>query len=548
MKLIPFFKLSLILILALMSACAYQHKEADLIVHNARIYTVDDNFSVVEAMAIKDGLIIETGPERAILNKYHSENKIDARQQAVYPGFIDAHCHFLGYGLSLFRVDLTGTRSWEEVLQRVDQFVIKNNPTVIEGRGWDQNDWPVEDFPSNKELNLKFPNTPVLLKRIDGHAAIANAVALDLADVHAGDKIDGGVIKSINGNLSGLLIDNAIDLVARKLPRPTQKEVEAALLAAQKNCFEVGLTTVDDAGLDRDAILLIDKMQKDTRLKMRIYAMVSDNAENLEYFFSRGKIKTHYLNVQSIKVYADGALGSRGACLLHPYSDNSENTGFLLHPISHFDSIAEACYKYGFQMNTHCIGDSANRILAAVYAKTLKGINDRRWRIEHAQIVEKSDLELFSDFSIIPSVQPTHATSDMYWAEQRLGKIRMDEAYAYSDLLKTNGLIALGTDFPVENINPILTFYAAVARKDTKGYPENGFLPKQGLSREQALKGMTIWAAISNFEESEKGSLQAGKMADFVILDRDIMNVSENKIFDAKIQATYIGGEQVYKR
>ena len=543
-----FLKFIFIANLFIVSSCSYQHAPADLIIHNAKIYTVDNNFSIVEAMAIKDGLILETGPERQIMNKYKSDQIIDAGQKPVYPGFIDAHCHFLGYGYSLVIVDLVGTKSWDEVLLRVDEFVEKHNPKIIEGRGWDQNDWEDKSFPDFDALNERYPNTPVFLRRIDGHAAIANQSTLDLAGIKAGDKLEGGLIKTIDDKLTGLLIDNAIDLIYNTLPETSEEEKVKALFEAQKKCFEVGLTTVDDAGLGMASILLIDSLQQSGDLKMRIYAMVADEPENLDYFFKRGKIKTKKLNVRSVKLYGDGALGSRGACLLHPYSDEPGNTGFLLNSAEHFDEVAKACLENGFQLNTHCIGDSANRLLTDVYAKYLKGTNDLRWRIEHAQVVNPDDVNKFKEFNIIPSVQPTHATSDMYWAEDRLGSERIKDGYAYKTLLKTNGMLALGTDFPVEKISPFLTFYAAVSRMDTEGYPAGGFFADQALTREQALKGITIWAAISNFEENEKGSLEAGKMADFIILENDVMQVPVEEIPQIKVSKTFVGGEMVFGR
>jgi predicted amidohydrolase YtcJ len=532
--------------LIILSSCSYKNVPADLIVHNAKIYTVDNSFSIVEAMAIKDGRIVETGPERQILNKYSADKIIDAGKKSVFPGLIDAHCHFLGYGFSLQSVNLVGTTSWYDVLDKVDDFVEQNDRLIIEGRGWDQNDWEIKSFPNNLTLNERYPDTPVFLKRIDGHAAIANRAALDLAGIKPGQKIDGGIIETKDNVLTGLLIDNAVDLVNNALPKPVEEEILQALMAAQKKCFEVGLTTVDDAGLDKSSILLIDELQHSGDLKMRVYAMISDKPENLDYFFETGILKTERLNVRSVKLYGDGALGSRGACLLHPYSDDPENTGFLLSSKEHFDEIAGLCYENGFQLNTHCIGDSANRLLTDIYIKYLKGTNDLRWRIEHAQVVNKNDIVKFKEFNIIPSVQPTHATSDMYWAEERLGSDRIAEAYAYQILLKTNGLLALGTDFPVENISPFLTFYAAVSRKDVQGYPENGFNMKDALTREQALKGMTIWAAISNFEEGEKGSLEAGKFADFIILDQDIIKIPVEQIPEVNVLQTFVGGERVF--
>jgi predicted amidohydrolase YtcJ len=344
------------------------------------------------------------------------------------------------------------------------------------------------------------------------------------------------------------LIDNAVDLVSSKIPAATPAQIKKALDAAQQNCFAVGLTTVDDCGLDYREVEMIDSFQKKGELKMRVYAMLSDARHNYDYLFDKGKIKTDHLNVRSFKVYADGALGSRGACLLQPYSDRPNWHGFLLSAPQHFDSVASILSSKGFQMCTHAIGDSGNRTILNIYAKYLKGKNDQRWRIEHAQVVNQADFALFGQNSIVPSVQPTHATSDMYWAGERLGKEREKGAYAYKQLLEQNGWIPLGTDFPVEDISPFKTFYAAVFRQDAKGFPEKGYQPENALNREQALRGMTIWAARSNFEEDEKGSLEKGKLADFIVLDRDLMKVTPKDVLETTVLATYIGGTRVYRK
>ena len=530
------------------SSCTYKSIEVDLIVHNATVYTVNDVFEKVEAFAVKDGKIIELGAERAILNKYTSSTIVNAENKFIYPGFIDAHCHFLYYGMGLQNVDLVGTKSFEEIIEKVVAFAEKNPEGPIIGRGWDQNDWGQLNFPTNSELNELFPNRAVMLRRIDGHASLVNDVVLKESNIVAGQEISGGLVEVRDGKLTGILVDNAIDLVEEAIPLSSDEMVEKALLQAQKDCFELGLTTVDDAGLNKRQIDLISKMQNEGSMKMRIYAMISDDKEDLEFYFKNGPIKTDRLNVRSVKVYADGALGSRGASLLAPYSDKPEEWGFLLNSFDHFDSLAAACYANGFQMNTHCIGDSANRYLSDLYSEYLGGTNDLRWRIEHAQIVHDSDIEKFQNFSIIPSIQPTHATSDMYWAEERLGAERIHEAYPYQKLLKANGLVALGTDFPVEKVDPRLTFYAAVSRKDVEGFPEGSFLPDQKLSRKEALMGMTIWAAIANFEEEEKGSLENQKFADFIILDQDIMKIDESRIPDVNILATYVNGEEVFRK
>lgn len=393
-----------------------------------------------------------------------------------------------------------------------------------------------------------FPDRPVLLTRIDGHAAIANQKALQLAGVKPGQQLTGGSIETKKGQLTGILIDNAIGLVRSKIPNAGKEQVKAGLLQAQQNCLAMGLTTIDDCGLDYDEIEAIDSLQQSGELKLRIYAMLSDDTKNYEYIFQRGKIKTDRLHVNAFKVYADGALGSRGACLLQPYTDKPGWSGFLLSNASHFDSVAAILYDHDFQMCTHAIGDSGNRVILHTYAKYLKGKNDKRWRIEHAQVVNKNDFALFGDYSIIPSVQPTHATSDMYWAASRLGPERVKGAYAYKELLQQNGWLPLGTDFPVEDISPFKTFYAAVVRKDAKGYPAGGYQVENALGREATLRGMTIWAAQSNFEEAEKGSLETGKWADFIITNKDLLKAPENELLQTAVQATFINGQKVFER
>ncbi|GAA4735371.1 amidohydrolase [Flavisolibacter ginsenosidimutans] len=526
-----------------------QKKTVDLLLYNATIYTVDKNFSVASAMAVKDGKILETGDSKKLLSQYDAKEKLDAKGAAVYPGFIDAHSHFLGYGLGLQTANLVGTESWEEILNRLLDFEKKKNLQPgqwLVGRGWDQNDWAVKEFPSKEKLDALFPNNPVMLTRVDGHAAIANQQALKLAGVTASTHLNGGQVEVKNNKLTGILVDNAVGLVGSKIPSPSVSQVSSALMDAQRACFAVGLTSLSDCGVSHQVATLFDSLQKKGLLKMRIYAMLSDATENYNWARVHGKIKTASLNVSSFKVYADGALGSRGACLLQPYTDKPDWTGFLLSSQQHFDSVAAVIYKMNWQMNTHAIGDSGNRTMLKIYSKYLKGKNDRRWRIEHAQVINREDFSLFGKYSIVPSVQPTHATSDMYWAGNRLGAQRLKGAYAYRDLLKENGWIPLGTDFPVEDISPFKTFYAAVFRMDAKGFPAGGFQMENALRREDAICGMTIWAAKAAFEEGEKGSLEKGKFADFVLLDQDLMKASPKAIIDAKVLATYISGVKVY--
>ena len=522
-------------------------KKVDTLVVNAVIYTVDSSFSTAQAMAIKDGIIVATGTDAEIRAAYTAPEKIDAKGQAIYPGFIDAHAHFVGYGKSLFQVDLFGTTSWEEAVERVKVFAAAHPElTWIEGRGWDQNKWPGKKYPTNALLNTLFPNTPVVLQRIDGHAAIANQKAFDIAGVKPGQTIVGGEVETKNGVLTGVLIDNAKGLVYNSIPAVNKQTYTQWLQAAQKNCFAQGLTTVTDCGLDISDINFIDTLQQEGKINMRLFAMLSDNPENLNAYLKRGPYKTDKLFVNGFKVYADGALGSRGACLLHNYEDRKDWSGFLLANISHYDSLASVLAATNFQMCTHAIGDSANRQILNIYNKYLQKGNDKRWRIEHAQVVNPNDFNLFGAAAVVPSVQPTHATSDMYWAAERLGNERMKGAYAYKQLMDQNGWIPLGTDFPVEDISPFKTFLAAVGRVDAKGFPEGGFQMENGLTREQTIRGMTIWAAKASFLEKEVGSLEAGKKADFIILAQDLMQVPVNKILDTKVVATYSGGKKVF--
>ena len=533
------------------SSCS-KKQGADMLVFNATIYTVDSMFTTAEAMVILDGKILATGKVAELEKIYAVKEKLDAEGKFIYPGFIDAHTHFVRYGLGLKKIDLTDTNSWADVVAKVKAFAAINKDGWIIGRGWDQNHWTIKEFPTNAELNALFPDRPLLLSRVDGHAAIANQKALDIAQIKAGDKLVGGIVEVAPSaglsKLTGLLVDNAVDLVSSKIPAATDEQYKNLLIDAQNNCFAVGLTTVDDCGLDAADVEKIKILQSKGNLKMRMYVMLSDDKNNYSYLEKTGIIKTERLNVRSFKVYGDGALGSRGACLLEPYSDKANHYGFLLSNPAHFDSVANWIAQKGFQMCTHAIGDSGNRAILNIYAKYLKGKNNQRWRIEHAQVINKNDFNLFGENSIVPSVQPTHATSDMRWAELRLGSERVKGAYAYKQLLQQNGWLPLGTDFPVEDISTFKTFYAAVIRKDAKGWPDTGYQMENALSREETLKGMTVWAAKANFEEKEKGSLEIGKLADFIILDADIMKVSPDKLLGIHVIKTFIGGEKVYEK
>lgn len=535
-------KLLSLFALILIISCQKEKQQVDTLVVNANVYTVNSNFDKAEAFAIKDGKFFQVGTSKDLQNTFEADTIIDAKGQAVFPGFIDAHCHFYGLGMNLQKVDLRGTTSFDEVMKRVLDYQNERQAEFIIGRGWDQNDWEDKKFPNKKLLDALFPDTPVALTRIDGHAMLCNQAALDLANITKETKMDGGEIIIEDGELSGVLIDNPMELVEAIFPKPNRELQINALLDAQNICTNLGLTTVSDAGLHREVIELMDSLQQTGDLHMRVYAMVSNTKDNLDYYLTKGKIKTDQLNVQSVKVYADGALGSRGAALKAPYSDKEHHFGAMVIGLEDFKALASRIEAANYQMNTHAIGDSANRFVLKTYEKTLQGETDRRWRVEHAQIITDNDFELFKNENIIPSIQPTHATSDMYWAEDRLGAERIKGAYAYKTLLNASGKVALGTDFPVEQVSPFLTFYAAVSRQDVKGYPEGGFNLQDGLSREETLKGMTIWAAYANFEEDEKGSIEVGKFADFIILDQDIMTTDVKNIPNIKVEQTYIGG------
>ena len=530
--------LVLLVFTSLLQSCK---KSVDYIAYNGNIYTVNNDFNVASAFAVKDGKFIDVGNDE-IFSKYNTKQKIDLNGSTVLPGLIDAHCHFYGLGLNQSVIDLTGTSSFNEILEKI---AFENNKDVIRGRGWDQNDWEIKEFPDKLKLDLAYPNTPVILERIDGHAYLVNQKALDIAGIDINTKSTNGTVLSKKGKLTGVLIDGPMSIIDDAFGEISLDNKIKALISAQKICFQNGLTTVDDAGLSKKVILLIDSLQKKDLLKMRVYAMISNSEDDVDYFLENGPIKTNSLNVRSVKVYGDGALGSRGATLKEPYSDDKHNYGKLVTSYKDIKDLADKLAKANFQMNTHAIGDSTINILIDTYSKVLENKTDPRWRIEHSQIIDLNDIDGYNN-KILPSVQPTHATSDMYWAKDRVGSKRIKGAYAYKALLEKSKVIGLGTDFPVEKVNPFHTFYASISRKDLNDYPEKGFEFENALSREETLKGMTIWAAYLNFEEKEKGSIEKGKFADFIIIDRDIMKVETNKTPNTKVLKTYLSGELVY--
>lgn len=538
------FNLLSIAILIAMFSCVPK-QQVDLIVYNATIYTVDEDFNKIDAFAVTNGKFVATGSNKDIFSKYKSKNIFDAKGQTIIPGLINSYSYFYGLGLSKQRIDLNNTKSFEDVVNEVINFKKEKNSDFILGRGWDHRIWKSKKLPAKYRLDELFPDTPVVLYSKDAYRLLANQAALDLAGIDVDTTIEGGDIIKKAGSLTGVISGNAKNLVINIIPAVTVKKSIHALKDAEKYCLKQGFTTIDEAGIDKDIINLIDSLQLIGELNIRIYAMVNANKKNLNYYLKNGIFKSDRLNVRSFKVFADGPLGTRGAALKESYSDRRNYFGGM---INNPDSIVKTAHRIidsDFQMNTYAIGDSANSFMLKTYANTLKSQTNRRWRIEHAQVISEEDFDYFTE--IIASVQPTHAISDIYSPKERLGSERIKGAFAYKKLLEANGKVALGTDFTNKNLSPMFTFYAAVARKDLSGFPKGGFELENGLTREEALKGMTIWAAFANFEEEEKGSIEVDKFADFIVLDNNIMEVNLDSIPKIKVIATYLDGEKMYE-
>lgn len=539
-------------------AVAQQARQpADLIVTAERIYTVDDSRPMVEALAIRDGRIVFAGAERGARALAGSGTRVlDFPGRTIVPGLVDAHGHLLGLGEALNAVDLVGTESYEEVVARVVARAKTAQPgSWIQGRGWDQNDWGDTRFPTHEALSRAVPDHPVVLTRIDGHALLANARAMAAAGVTSAtpDPEGGRILRLKDGTPSGVFVDNAQGLVERAVPAMTRDERKEALKAAVAEANRWGLVGVHDAGESESTIAVLEELAKEGALNLRAYVMIGDDSAALAHFFERGPQSALYdghLWIRSIKLYADGALGSRGAALLDPYSDDPGNYGLLVSAPEHIRAVAVEALRHGFQVCTHAIGDRANRLTLDAYEAALNEVPtaDHRFRIEHAQILNQSDIPRFAELGVIPSMQAVHQTSDMYWAEQRLGGGRLYGAYAWRALLETGVVIPDGSDFPVEGVNPLRSFHSAVSREDENNWPPGGWHPEEKMTRAEALKGMTIWPAYAAFEEDVMGSLSPGKYADFVVLDRDIMRIPESDILRTRVLATYIAGKAVYER
>jgi predicted amidohydrolase YtcJ len=545
------------LLFAASSLAAQAPRPADLIVTNARIYTVDDSHPFVSALAVRDGRVAFVGSEReAMVLRGATTKVIDAAGQTVIPGMIDAHAHLFGLGTFLRDIDLTDTRSYDAIVARVGARA-KDAPAGkwVIGRGWDQNKWGDTRFPTHEALSRVSPNNPVALRRIDGHALLVNAAALKAAGVTAATKDPSGgrIEHGAGGEPTGVFVDNAMDLIDRVIPPLTHDDMRSATLAAVAESNKYGLVGLHDAGEPRDVIDVFEELAKSGQFSLRAYVMIGDDSSAIAHYFARGPQSALYdghLWIRAIKLYADGALGSRGAALLDPYADDPKNSGLLRTAPEHLRGVATQALQHGFQVATHAIGDRGNRVALDAYEAALKAVPtaDHRFRIEHVQVLDHADVPRFAQLGVIPSMQAVHQTSDMYWAPTRLGYARTFGAYAWRSLLNTGVIIPNGSDFPVERVNPLFSFHAAVSRQDDDNWPPDGWFPEQKMTREEALKAMTIWAAYAGFQEQVTGSLTPGKYADFVILDRDIMTVPVSEILGTRVTATYIGGRAVFER
>lgn len=530
---------------------------ADLIVTADRIYTASDAQPFVRAMAIRDRRIVFAGSLREVTAlRGPATRTIDFPGRTIVPGLQDAHGHLLGLGQSLSEVDLTGTNSYEQVIARVVERA-RRTPAGqwVIGNGWDQNDWGNTSFPTHDALSRAVPDHPVALSRVDGHAVLANAKAMALAGVTNAtrDPAGGRIVRLADGSPSGVFVDNAQDLIYRVIPPLTQDQTRKALQAAATDANRWGLTAVTDPGESEQTIDALEGLAKSGALTLRVYALISDDSAEIAHYFARGPQSALYdghLWIRAIKLYADGALGSRGAALLDPYSDDPGNSGLLVSAPGHIQHVAIEALRHGFQVATHAIGDRGNRIVLDAYEAALDSVPtaDHRFRIEHAQILDHADIPRFAQLGVIPSMQATHQTSDMYWAEQRLGGGRLYGAYAWRSLLNTGVIVPNGTDFPVEAVNPMRTFHSAISREDENNWPPGGWHPEQKMTRKEALKSMTIWPAYAAFEDRVMGSLEPGKYADFVVLDQDIMTAPAERILQTNVVATYVGGVAVYER
>lgn len=537
-----------VLVFLIVHSCNMKQK-VDVIVFNSVVLTVDKQFSIAEAFAIQDGYFVDVGTNEKIRKKYRADMIIDAGGMTIMPGLFDSHCHFVYHGLNKYQyIDLSDCDSFEALLQKLNASSHLYRSEWIVGRGWDQHKLGFPEMPSRWMLDRFFPDKPVFLLRIDGHAAWVNSEALKRAKIHSCRSVEGGIVICEHGIPTGILLDNAIHLVSQLIPPPERSILSRAILDTQKECLSYGLTTVVDAGLKPADIELLDSLEKTGDLRIRVYVMLDAQSDNVQEILEKGIRVDEYLTVRALKIYADGAMGSRGACLLQPYADDPQNYGLITIERQKFVQYCRLALENGWQVATHAIGDSAVRYVLDVYSDVLPENNDFRWRIEHVQLFHPDDLYKFEKYRIVPSVQPSHLLSDMVWIEQRLGKERLKFAYAWKTLLEHSGWICSGTDFPVEPIHPMRTLYASLMRVPYDQHFGGEFFQKQRLTFEEAIRAMTIWAAKACFVENYRGSIEKGKVADFVILDKNLLELSYHIIPDVKVLSTWIAGQKVYER
>jgi predicted amidohydrolase YtcJ len=496
------------------------------------------------------GVIRDVGPAADLQRKYMPANVIAVLDGTILPGLTDAHGHLYGLGTSLDVVNLVDTTSFDDVIARVKQRAASSDVGWIVGRGWDQNDWPVKEFPTAAALDAAIPDRPVVLERVDGHATVANSAAMRAAGVTAAthDPDGGRIVRDANGNPTGVFVDNATNLIDRAVPQPTEEHVKARVLASAQAIAAKGLTEMHDAGIDAQTITAVQQLIDEDRFPIRVYAMLGDNDALLETWFHNGPLMNYggKLTVRAVKLYADGALGSRGAALLAPYTDDPSNSGLLVSTEQHMEDVARRARAAGFQTNAHAIGDRGVRNVIDAFANAGVTAKDR-FRVEHLQVISPPDVPRLVQHGIIASMQPTHATSDMYWAEARLGPERAKGAYAWRTVLNAGGRLALGSDFPVEDVNPFFGIYAAVTRQDQKAWPEGGWHPTEKLSLAEAIRGFTSDAAYAAFEEESRGTIEVGKLADLTIVQGDLLAAPASELYKTKVRYTVVGGKVVYQ-
>ena len=532
-----------------------QEQPEKTLIHNAKIYTMDAGFSTADAILFdSSGRIHNVGGEEAMLKAFPDAMHIDLRGKTLIPGLIDSHAHLYGLALSLSQAQLRDTKSIDEIIQRLrEQEKHLSEGDWLLGRGWDQNDWAVKEFPSSADLDSAFPDRPVWLRRIDGHAGWANSAALAMADQNlSGDwQPQGGLIyRDANDKASGVLVDGAMGLVGSAVPDISPELLQASLGLAIEQMLSLGLTGVHEMGIDQSILALYQRLINGGQFPTRVYAFTDGAGKTLDWLCDNGAYEddSGRLVMRAVKLYIDGAMGSRGAALLADYSDESGNAGLLFMPPADLEAQFDKAMACGFQVGVHAIGDHGNRVvLDALGSSMLKfPENPGRHRVEHAQTLTAADIPRFAKLDVIAAMQPTHATSDMYWVEDRLGAQRVVYAYTWRSLLDSGARLALGSDFPVEQVNPMLGIHAAVTRQDTEGWPPGGWYPQQMLSRQEAVRGFTLDAAYSGFMEDSVGSLESGKRADFIVLDQNLFEVEASKIATIRVLQTWLDGELVY--